>query len=57
MKSFQVFPNLKSQKGQGMVEYSVIVALIAIVAIVVLRTLGVDITDVFTQVSDEVAAV
>lgn len=57
MKSILAFPNLKSQKGQGMVEYAVIVALIAVVAIIVLRVLGLDITNVFTRVSTEVAGV
>lgn len=41
------------EEGQGMVEYGLIIALIAIVAIVGLNALGPKIRDMFTNVSNE----
>lgn len=43
---------LKDESGQGMVEYALIIALIAIVVIAVLAALGGSITDVFKGSSD-----
>lgn len=40
---------LSCQRGQGMVEYGLIVALIAVVALAALRGLGVNITGIFTK--------
>lgn len=42
---------LKSKKGQGMVEYALIIALVAVVLIAALRLLNVDIAGVFTGIS------
>jgi pilus assembly protein Flp/PilA len=39
------------EKGQGMVEYALIIVLIAIVVIVVLSLLGTQISRVFSQIS------
>jgi pilus assembly protein Flp/PilA len=39
------------EKGQGMVEYALIIVLIAIVVIVVLTLLGTQISRVFSQIS------
>jgi pilus assembly protein Flp/PilA len=39
------------EKGQGMVEYALIIVLIAIVVIVVLTVLGTQISAVFSQIS------
>jgi pilus assembly protein Flp/PilA len=39
------------EKGQGMVEYALIIVLIAIVVIVVLTVLGSQISKVFSQIS------
>ena len=43
----------KDESGQGMVEYALIIALIAIVVIAVVATLGNKIKDVFQGASDE----
>lgn len=42
---------LQSKKGQGMVEYGLILALISIVAIATLTTMGTDIMALFTKAS------
>ena len=42
----------KNEAGQGMVEYGLIIGLIAIVVIVVLAALGGKIRDLFQQVDD-----
>ncbi len=39
------------EKGQGMVEYALIIVLIAIVVIIVLTVLGTQISKVFSQIS------
>ena len=39
------------EKGQGMVEYALIIVLIAIVVIVVLSLLGTQISTVFSQIA------
>lgn len=42
--------NYLKENGQGMVEYAFILILVAIIVIVVLRLLGPDIGDLFSQV-------
>ena len=44
------------EEGQGMVEYGLIIALIAIVAIVGLRALGISVGDMFNSVDTELNA-
>lgn len=44
---------LKGKKGQGMVEYGLIIGLIAVVVIAALVILGPKIAGLFTQVSDK----
>lgn len=39
---------LKNEKGQGMVEYGLILALVAVVVIGVLTTMGTNLTTMFT---------
>jgi len=46
---------LKSQKGQGMTEYLIIVALIAIAAIGVVTVFGRDIRELFSGTTDALA--
>jgi pilus assembly protein Flp/PilA len=48
---WQLFQALRSEKGQGMTEYGLILALVAIVAIAVLRTLGTNISSKISSVS------
>ena len=42
---------LKNQKGQGMVEYALILALVAIGVIVALTTMGTQIGQLFTDIT------
>jgi pilus assembly protein Flp/PilA len=43
---------LERQRGQGMVEYALILVLIAIVVILILSTVGKQVKDVFSNVSN-----
>ena len=43
------------EKGQGMVEYALIIVLIAIVVIVVLTLLGTQISSVFSRIAEALA--
>jgi len=53
MKKF--FSWLKNEEsGQGMVEYGLIIALIAVVVVVALITLGPKIRGIFTKVSTDI---
>lgn len=45
----------KDEEGQGMVEYGLIIALVAIVAIVGLKLVGGSVDGIFTDVSAELA--
>ena len=44
---------IKDEEGQGMVEYGLIIALIAIVVIVALVALGPKIRDIFAKTDEE----
>lgn len=44
----------KDEEGQGMIEYGLIIGLIAIVVIIALVILGPQIADLFNRVSDEI---
>lgn len=46
---------LRNQKGQGMAEYGLILALIAVVAVVAFTNLGTGITDKITSVATELS--
>jgi pilus assembly protein Flp/PilA len=46
---------LKNGKGQGLVEYALIIVLISIVAIAIMTTLGASITSVFSQANAALA--
>ena len=45
---------LRNKKGQGMVEYGLIIALIAVASIVALGVLGPKIAELFTGVSEKI---
>ncbi len=47
----------KDEEGQGMVEYGLIIGLIAIVVIVALVALGPKIRELFEQVNDRIDAI
>ncbi|QXE93038.1 Flp family type IVb pilin [Geomonas subterranea] len=47
--------NLKSQKGQGLVEYALILVLIAIVCIVIMTALGGKTSEAFNTVNSALA--
>jgi pilus assembly protein Flp/PilA len=44
------------EDGQAMVEYGLILALVSVAALVILKTLGTNVTGVFTKISDTIAA-
>ena len=46
----------KDEEGQGMVEYGLIIGLIAVVVIVALVALGPKIRDMFNEVNEEIDA-
>jgi Flp pilus assembly pilin Flp len=46
---------LKTGKGQGLVEYALIIVLISIVSIVIMTTLGTSITSVFSLANSALA--
>jgi len=47
-----VMPHLENEKGQGMIEYSLLAALISIAAIAVLVLIGPKLITTFTNVSN-----
>lgn len=51
----QIKAFIANRKGQGMVEYGLIVALIAVVVIVALTLMGTNLKDLFNQVAGKVA--
>jgi len=48
---------LRREEGQTMVEYSIVAALIAVVAMVAVQALGVGITGVFNNIVQSITAV
>jgi Flp pilus assembly pilin Flp len=46
----------KAGKGQGLVEYALIIVLISIVAITIMTTLGTSITSVFSMANSSLTA-
>ena len=49
-------PALKAGRGQGLVEYALIIVLISIVAIAIMTTLGASITSVFSVANSSLTA-
>jgi len=52
LKSF-IVSKLKDEKGQGMVEYALLIGLVAIVVIAVLIFLGPAISDIFKEIIEK----
>lgn len=46
---------LKNEKGQGLVEYALIIVLISIVSIAILSTLGTSVSSVFSAANSALA--
>jgi Flp pilus assembly pilin Flp len=60
MKARRFFNGLSkasAETGQTMVEYAIVAALIAIVAMVAAEALGGGINDVFTRITDEITTI
>jgi pilus assembly protein Flp/PilA len=49
-------PFLKREEGQALVEYALILALIAVVSIAALTALGLNVAAALQQISDDIAA-
>ena len=52
IKSFARLEELRSEEGQALVEYALILSLIAVVAIGVLTTTGVNVNKILKSISD-----
>lgn len=50
--AYYLAPYVKNEEGQGMVEYALIIALIAVVLIIVLTAMSGSLEDIFTRISD-----
>ncbi|MGE5475012.1 MAG: Flp family type IVb pilin [Ignavibacteriales bacterium] len=55
MKKF--ISKISSEKGQGMVEYGLIIAVIAIVVLVALTPVGTALSQVFTNITTSISGV
>jgi pilus assembly protein Flp/PilA len=56
MKKNLIACTMKDEEGQGMVEYGLIIALVAVVAIVGLTVLGPQIRDLFKSIGNQLTA-
>ena len=54
---FSLRARLERQEGQALVEYALILALIAVVSIAILKTLGLNVQRVFTSVDSSLSSV
>jgi pilus assembly protein Flp/PilA len=57
MKRFLHWLARGGEAGQTMVEYAIVAALIAVVAMVAVETLGTGISDVFNNIADEITSI
>jgi pilus assembly protein Flp/PilA len=61
MKAYEVLSALRArlerQEGQALVEYALILALIAVVSIAILQSLGLNVKRVFTSVDSSLSSV
>ena len=56
LKVKNFFEGLKDEEGQGLIEYALIVLLIAIVVIAILTAVGGSVQNVFTSINDSLQA-
>jgi pilus assembly protein Flp/PilA len=56
MKSFSRFEELRSEEGQALVEYGLILALVAVVCIAALTALGLNVADRLQFIADAIGA-
>ena len=54
---FYLRARLERQDGQALVEYALILALIAVVSIIVLNVLGLNVSRIFNKVNTQLSAV
>jgi Flp pilus assembly pilin Flp len=57
MQKRRVAGGLRGERGQAMVEYAIVTALIAVVAMVAVQALGVGITGVFNNIVQSISGV
>jgi pilus assembly protein Flp/PilA len=55
LQSLNKFFSIKSQKGVTMIEYALIASLVAVASIVILGTLGGDVSAIFTHIATTLA--
>jgi pilus assembly protein Flp/PilA len=51
----KLFQFIKDEEGASMVEYALLLALIAVVAITILTTMGSNVSSIFQTISDKLA--
>jgi pilus assembly protein Flp/PilA len=52
MMAWEILKALRNQKGQGMVEYGLILGIISIAAITLMTPVGAEIVEIFTAARD-----
>ncbi len=57
MKTRRINGTVRRAEGQTMVEYSVVAALIAVVAMVAVQALGVGVAQVFTNIANAITGI
>ena len=55
--SLMLTPPIPRRKGQGLVEYALILVLIAVVVVVILRAMGVTLNGVFNTIDTEINSI
>lgn len=56
MRHYLNLLSIKTEKGQGLVEYALIIVLISVVSILILGTLGQSVSSVFSQANAALTA-
>lgn len=50
---YAIKPMMKTERGATMVEYGILIALIAVVSIIIIEQLGLDVLAAFTQAEEK----